>query len=292
MHPLTRRKLLTAYAFMAPSLIVLAVFIIWPMISALRISLYDWSLSGTSDFVGLDNYAALFDDPQFSNALVKTLYYAAVATPVSVGVALGLALLLNTRIPGRGFFRTALFLPAVTSLGVVAIAWSFLLQPDIGMLNYWLGKVGIGGGRWLTDPTWAMPAVITVGVWRNAGFYMVMYLAGLQSIPRDIYEAAEVDGVTRWQRFRHITWPLLANTTMFVFIIALIATLQAFDQIFVMTGGGPFFQTETLVMLLYRVGFEQFDLGYASAVSYVLVVFIFVLSMAQFWYFRKRQVTY
>ena len=227
---------------MAPSLIILGLFIVWPMIQALRISFQDYSI-GASEWIGLENYRELFRDPQFSNAFWNTVYYAGVATPVSVALALVLALLLNAALPGRAFFRSSIFLPVVTSLAIVAIAWTFLLNPDIGLISYWLGKVGLTTKNWLRDPEWAMPAMILVGVWKNVGFYMVMYLAGLQSIPRELYEAAALDRAGPWQRFRHITWPLLANTTMFVFIIAAIAALQAFDQIYVMSRGGPFFQT-------------------------------------------------
>ena len=290
--PLRRRRILTAYAFMGPSLVVIAVFLVWPMYRALRISFMDYSVFGASEWIGLENYRTLLSDSNFHNAFWNTIYYAGVTTPVSVALALGLALLLNQRIPARGFFRASIFLPVVTSLAIVAIAWTFLLDPNIGLLQYWLEKIGVRSGGWLQDPEWAMPAVILVGIWKNVGFYMVMYLAGLQSIPREFYEAASVDGATAWQRFRRITWPLLSNTTMFVFIIAAIAALQAFDQIYVMTRGGPFFQTETLVMQIYRLGFSEFEMGYAWAISWVLVVLIFFLSLIQIRYFSRRAVRY
>ena len=277
---------------MAPSLIVLAVFIVWPMIQALRISFFEYSVIGATEWIGLENYRDLLSDPGFSNALVNTLYYAGVTTPLSVGLALALALLLNARLPGRSFFRSSIFLPVVTSLAIVAIAWTFLLNPDIGLISYWLAKVGLTSGNWLRDPSLAMPAMIMVGVWKNVGFYMVMYLAGLQSIPRDLYEAAALDRAGPWQRFRNVTWPLLSNTTMFVFIIAAIAALQAFDQIYVMTRGGPFFQTETLVVMIYRLGFREFEMGYASAIAWVLVALILVFSLLQIRYFNRRTVQY
>jgi multiple sugar transport system permease protein len=289
---LSRRRALTAYAFMGPSLILLAVFVVWPMTQALYVSFLEYSVLGVSEWIGLRNYTTLVGDPAFLNALRNTIYYAVVTTPVSIALALGLALLLNRRIALRGFFRSAIFLPVVTSLAIVAIAWSFLLDPDIGLISYWLGKIGLQSGGWLRDPNLAMPAVMLVGIWKNVGFYMVMYLAGLQAIPQEFYEAAQVDGASRRQQLRYITWPLLANTTMFVFIIAAIATLQAFDQIFVMTRGGPFFRTETLVMLIYRLGFQQFEMGYAAAISWVLVLLIFGLSLLQIRYFNKRMVTY
>ena len=290
---LGRRQARAAWAFMLPSLVVLAVFVVYPMTQALYLSFTEYNVLQPARWVGLENYQRLVSDPAFHNALVNTLYYAAVTTPVSVALALGLAILLNRRLPLRGFLRTSVFLPVVLSLAIVAIAWNFLLDPNIGLLSYWLGKVGIVSEQgWLRDPALAMPAVMLVGIWKNVGFYMVMYLAGLQSIPRELHEAAAIDGAGPWRRFRRITWPLLANQTMLITILAAIATLQAFDQIYVMTRGGPFFKTETVVMMIYRVGFKEFEFGYASAVSWVLVLLIFGLSMAQMAYFRKRTVSY
>lgn len=278
---------------MLPSIVILGVFVVYPMTQALYLSFTDYDVLNPARFVGLDNYDRLLGDDEFRNALLNTLYYAAVTTPVSVALALLFAVLLNMKLPLRGFARTAIFMPVVLGLAVVAIAWSFLLDPDIGLLSYWLGEIGIGTGQgWLRDPDLAMPAVMLVGIWKNVGFYMVIYLAGLQSIPRDLYEAARIDGASAWQQFRRVTWPLLANQTMLVTILCAIATLQAFDQIFVMTGGGPFFQTETLVMLIYRSGFERFEFGYAAAVSWVLVLLILVLSLLQLLYFRRRAVRY
>ncbi|MEV6980277.1 sugar ABC transporter permease [Sphaerisporangium sp. NPDC051017] len=288
-----RRQARAAWLFMLPTLAVLGVFVVWPMLQALYLSFTDYQVFAPARWIGLENYQKLVSDPAFANALVNTLYYAAVTTPVSVALALGLALMLNRRMPLRGFIRTAVFVPVVISLAVVAIAWSFLLDPNIGLLSHWLSKIGIVSEQgWLRDPSLAMPAVMIVGVWKNVGFYMVMYLAGLQSIPTALYEAARVDGAGALMQFRRITWPLLANQTMLIVILAAIATLQAFDQIFVMTHGGPFFRTETLVMMTYRVGFKEFQFGYAAAVSWALVLLIFVLSMLQVAYFRKRAVTY
>jgi ABC-type sugar transport system permease subunit len=287
---LYRRRALSAVAFMLPSLVVLAVFMVWPMVQALRISFTDFNVF-QSNWVGLENYRTLIHDEAFRNALGNTLLYAGITTPVSVGLALVFALLLNRKVRGREFFRAAIFLPVITSLAVAAIAWTFLIDPDIGIVPYWLEKVGVQTGG-LGNPTWAMTWVIVVGVWKNVGFYTVMYLAGLQGIPREIYDAAEVDGAETWTRFRTMTWPLLTNTTMFVFVIALIAALQAFDQIFVMTRGGPFFQTETLVMMIYRLGFNEFQMGYAAAISWVLVLLVFALSLLQIRYFNRRLVRY
>jgi len=288
-----RRRLLTAYAFMLPSLAVMALFMFYPLIRAAWLSLTNYSFFGTSQFIGLGNYTKLVHDAQFWNDLGNTAYYAAVTTPVSIILALGLALLLNRRgLPGRGILRAAIFLPAVVSLAVAAIPFRLMFTPSIGLVTYWLGAIGIHASDWLNSTTLAMPAVIIVGIWKDVGFYMVIYLAGLQTIPREFYEAARIDGASTWQRFRRITLPLLNNTTMFVTIIALIASFQAFDQIYVMTQGGPAFSTETLVMLIYRQGFQNFSMGYASAIGYVLVLIILLFSLLQMRYFNRRAIRY
>lgn len=287
------RRALTAWLFLTPALLVLLAFTLYPMVQAVYLSLTDYNLIRAAEWVGLENYAELFQDPAFWNAFGNTVVYALVVTPVTVVFALVFALMLNQRFAGRAFARTAIFLPFIVSLGIIAIAWAFLLDPNIGLLSYWLSLIGISPEQgWLTDPRYAMAAVMIVGVWKNVGFYMVIYLAGLQSIPGDMYEAARLDGAGPWQRLRSITLPLLSNQTLLVSVLALIATLQAFDQIWVMTRGGPFFRTETLVMLIYREGFQELRFGYASAISFVLLVFVFILSMVQFGFLRRKQVTY
>ena len=289
---LARRQALRAYGFIAPSVVILGAFMAWPLISSLRLSFYKSSGFGPDQFLGLGNYRTLAHDPVFLADLGRTLLYAVVVTPVTVGLSLVFAVMLNRRMAGRSFFRAAIFLPAVLSLGVMSIAWDFLIDPNIGMLPRWLAPLHISLGNGVADPHLALVYVMAVGVWKNVGFYMVMYLAGLATIPTELYEAASIDGAGPWHRFSKITWPLLSNTSMFVFVIAAIAALQAFDQVYVMTRGGPFFQTETLVYLIYRKGFGDFDFGYASAVSWVLLVIVFIISMGQNWYFSRRQVTY
>lgn len=288
-----RRRMRVAYTFMLPSLVVMGLFMFYPLIRAAYLSLTNYSFFGTSQFIGLSNYSHLLHDSQFWADLRTTIYYSIVVTPVSVALALGLALLLNRRrMPLRGVFRAAIFLPAVVSLAVAAIPFRLMFTPSIGLITYWLGKLGISSGDWLDSTTLALPAVMIVGIWKNVGFYMVIYLAGLQTVPGDFYEAARIDGATAWQQFRRVTLPLLSNTTMFVTIIALIASFQAFDQIFVMTQGGPAFSTETLVYLIYRQGFQNFNMGYASAIGYVLVLIILMFSLLQFRYFNRRAVRY
>ncbi len=287
------RRSITAWLFLAPSLIVLSAFTVYPMIQAAYLSLTNYNLIRPARWVGFDNYVELFHDPAFWNAFWNTIVYAVVVTPATVLIALALAVLLDRQFVGRAFVRTSIFLPFIVSLGIIAIAWSFLLDPNIGLISYWLSQLGIVSGQGLlSDPAWAMPAVMFVGVWKNVGFYMVIYLAGLQSIPEELREASRLDGANAWQRFRNVTLPLLSNQTMLVSILALIATLQAFDQIYVMTHGGPFFRTETLVLLIYREGFQQLRFGYGAAISWVLLAFVLLLSVIQYVFFQRRQVRY
>ncbi|MBD3777828.1 MULTISPECIES: sugar ABC transporter permease [unclassified Cellulomonas] len=285
-----RRRTRTALAFLAPALLVLGVFVVWPMLSALQMSFTDASGFGQAEWVGLENYARIVTDPDIRDAVGNTVLYAVLFTPTAVVVALALALLLNDpRLPLRGLFRTALFLPFIISLAVGALAWSYLIDPQVGLLHYWLRGLGIDLGNVLQDPTLAMPAVALVAVWKNFGFYMVIFLAGLQDIPGSLYEAAKMDGAGAWSRFRHITLPMLSNTTAFVLIFALIAALQAFDQIYVMTGGGPYGSTQTVVMEIYESGFRKLELGFASALSYVLLLATLLLSLVQFVFFGRRE---
>lgn len=286
----TRRTSLVALAFLAPALVILTVFVAWPMVSALRLSFTDASGFGEEEFVGLDNYVRVFTDPDVLQAMGNTAYYAILFTPTAIVAALLLALLVNhPRLPGRGAFRTALFVPFIVSLAVAAFAWSYLLDPQIGLLNHWLRVLGIQIGNVLQDPALAMPTVALVAVWKSFGFYLVIFIAGLQEIPASLYEAARVDGADAWQRFRHITLPMLGNTMAFVMIVALIAALQAFDQIYVMTGGGPYGTTQTVVMEIYTSGFKKLELGFASALSYVLLLITLVLSLIQFRFFGRRE---
>ncbi|MGF0115200.1 carbohydrate ABC transporter permease [Promicromonospora sp. Marseille-Q5078] len=279
-----------AFTFLAPALVVLGVFVVWPMVSALQMSFTDASGFGQAQWVGWDNYARIFTDSDVRDAVVNTVVYAVLFTPTAVVVALALALLLNDpRLPFRGLFRTALFLPFIISLAVAALAWSYLIDPQVGLLHYWLRGMGIDLGNVLQDPTLAMPAVALVAVWKNFGFYMVIFLAGLQDIPGSLYEAAKMDGAGAWSRLRHITLPMLSNTTAFVLIFAMIAALQAFDQIYVMTGGGPYGSTQTVVMEIYESGFRQLELGFASALSYVLLIATLLLSVVQFVFFGRRE---
>ncbi len=285
----TFRRRAIVVAFLAPALIILGAFVAWPMISALGLSFTDASGFGDPNFIGLANYIRAFTDPQILRSIANTGLYALLFTPVAIIVALVLALIVNSpRLPFRGFFRSTLFLPFIVSLAVAAFAWSYLLDPQIGLVNYWLQGAGIRIGNVLQDPLLAMPTVVLVAVWKSFGFYMVIFLAGLQDIPGSLYEAAELDGANAGKRFTNVTFPMLSNTFAFVVIVALIAAFQAFDQIYVLTGGGPYRSTETIVMQVYQSGFKDLDLGFASALSYVLLTITLLLSLVQFLFFGRR----
>lgn len=277
------RKLLVAAVFVLPALAVLGAFVFWPMLSALGLSFTDASGFGRTEFVGLDNYREVFTDSKILAAMGNTLAYSLLFVPTAMVVALALAFALNSpRLPLRGLFRTALFLPFIVSLAVAAFAWQYLLDPQVGLVNYWLQNTGVQIGNVFRDEALAMAAVAFVAVWKSFPFYMIVFLAGLQDIPESLYEAARVDGAGAIRRMRHITLPLLGNTTGFVVVIATIAALQAFDQIYVLTGGGPYRSTQTIVMQIYESGFRNLDLGFASALSYVLLVATVVLGAIQF----------
>lgn len=269
--------------FLAPSLLVLAVFVFWPIIQSVVLSFHQWRFGAeVQEFVGLANYEKLWNDSRFWNAFRNTVYFTAAFVPFGIVIPLMLALALNRALPLRALFRSALFLPVISSFAVVALVWRFLLDPDIGLLSYWAGFLGLPKFAPLRDPDWAMPAVIVVALWKNIGFNMVIYLAGLQGIPPMLYEAARIDNATRWTQFRAITWPQLRTTNVFVLVISIIGAFQVFDPVFVLTpNGGPLFSTETLVSFIYRQGITQFNLSYAAAVGFVLFAIVLALTLVQ-----------
>ncbi len=279
------------YGFILPSALLLAVFTLWPIVQAFWISLHDWSfLSEERPFVGLANYLELLGDERFWNAFRVTALYTLGTVPVQVGLALGVAVALNERLRGLAVLRAAYFLPVISSLAIMAIVWSFLIDPQVGLLAGWMRALGLRTIDFLRDPILALPAVIFVGLWKNLGFSMVILLAGLQGIPREYYEAAAIDGASRWQRFRHVTIPGLRHTLLFVLVISVIASLQVFDQVYVMTRGGPLFATESLVTYMFHEGFDLFRMGYASAIAWVLFLVILAVSTVQLRLFRYRDV--
>lgn len=263
--------------FVAPALLVIFIFFFVPVAAAFLLSFTDFDIYALGNleylrFVGLGNYLRLIQDPLFWIALRNTLYFVLIGGPLSIGVSLGAALLLNSKLVRfKGVFRSALFMPVVTTLVAVAVVWRYLYHPRYGLLNYGLGLIGgVGPIDWLGDPTWAMPAIILMAVWKNFGFNMIIFIASLQSIPQHLYEAARIDGANAWRQFRHVTLPLLGPTFIFVTLITLIGYFQLFAEPYVMTQGGPAHSTLSIVLFMYEQGFRWWDLGYAAAVAFVV----------------------
>ena len=285
------RRALVAAGFLAPGLLPLVLFTLGPMAASLIISLLRWDLLRPPRWKGLGNYAQLLGDPDFHAAVLHTLYFIVGYLPLAFVGGLAIALALNQRLRGVAIFRTIYFLPVVTSWVVVAFMWKWLLNPQSGIVNYALSFVGIHGPGWWTDPGWAMPSIIVASAWKDLGFVMVILLAGLQAIPEDYYEAAAVDGAGRWARLWYITLPLLSPASFFVVVISLINSFQVFDQIWVMTGGGPVDSTSVVVLQIVRNAFSYGQVGYASAMSWVLFAGILLVTLVQL-RLQRRWVTY
>jgi multiple sugar transport system permease protein len=281
------RRSLAAWSLVAPALAVIGVFFALPVAAALLVSFTDFDIYALADvanlrFVGLRNYARLLETPLFWHALGNTFYFVAAGVPLSIGISLGAALLLNSPLArARAFFRTALFVPVVTTLVAVAVIWRYLFATRYGLLNYALGRIGIAPIDWLGDPHWAMPAIILFAVWKSFGFNMVILLAGLQSIPQELYEAARMDGASRTQQLRYITLPSLAPLLLMVSILTLAGHFQLFAEPYVMTQGGPLQSTVSVLYFMYEEGFKWWNLGSASAVAFVLFLFIFAVTVLQ-----------
>jgi multiple sugar transport system permease protein len=278
---LRREETIAGYLFLLPNLIGFLIFSLIPIAATFGLTLTDWNLVGKRSFVGLENYLKLVNDKLFWQTARNTVVYTIGAVPAGVFIAFWLALLLNRKMRGVVFFRTIFFLPHVTLTVAIAIVWAWIYHPELGLLNYLLGRVGIDGPRWLQSTTWAMPAIIIMSNWKGIGYAMLIFLAGLQAIPQELLEAATIDGASPFQRLRHIVVPLLAPTTFFILVTSFIGAMQAFDQFYVMTQGGPAYSTTTLVMYIYQNGFEWFQMGYAATVAVVLFACIFVVTALQ-----------
>ena len=282
-----------AWWFVGPALLVIAVFFVLPVLAGLAMSLTDFDIYALADLrnlriVGLRNYAELLQRPLFWKALGNTLYFVVVGVPLSLAVSLGAALLLDSRFARfQPFFRTALFAPVVTTIVAVAVIWRHLLGTRYGFVNYALGAIGIAPIDWLGDPRFAMPAIITFAVWKNFGYNMIILLAGLQSIPRDLYEAARIDGASALARFRYVTLPMLAPILTIVGILTVAGYFQLFAEPYVMTQGGPLQSTVSVLYFMYEEGFKWWNLGTASAVAFMLFLLIFAVTMLQLRQMRR-----
>jgi multiple sugar transport system permease protein len=278
------RSSLVAWTFVGPALAVLGVFFGLPVLAALLLSLSDFDLYALADwdnlrFVGLDNYSELLRTPLFWKSLGNTFYFVLVGVPLSIAVSLAAALLLNAPVTRfRAFFRTALFAPVVTTLVAVAVIWRYLFHTSYGLVNWALGHVGIAPVDWLGDPAWAMPTIILLAVWKNFGYNMVIFLAGLQAIPQDLYEAARIDGASRRRQFWHITLPMLGPVLMVVGVITVAGYFQLFAEPYVMTRGDPLQSTVSVLYFMFEEGFRWWNLGRASAVAFLLFLIIFAIT--------------
>lgn len=288
---LERHDWLTGYLFVAPSALLFLAFLAFPVVFSLWLSLLNWNLmSPNQAFVGLANYQQALTSPAVWNSLGVTAYYIIGLVPLRMAIALALALFLNQKIRGLGLYRTLYFTPVVTSGIAVSIVWLWIFDPTWGIANWVLSVVNIPPLQWLSSPTEAMPALILMSIWKNVGFDMVIYLAGLQGIPATYYEAATMDGAGRWATLRHITWPLLAPTTFFILVTGIIGASQVFDQVFVMTNGGPLRTTEVIVFLIYQQAFRFFQMGYASALAWIVFLLVLILTVVQ-WKFVPQSHT-
>lgn len=269
------------YLFVAPNIILFLTFMIIPILFTFYISFQDWGILGEPDFVGLDNYTSMLTDKVFWISLWNTVYYTVGTVPFEMALGLAGAILLNRKIPLRPFFRSVFFAPVVVSLVASGLIWSWMYNPNYGLINHLLAMVGINGINWLASPAWAMPAVIITTLWVRIGYCLVIYLAGLQAIPETLYEAAEIDGANSWQKFWYMTLPLLKNTTIFVLVIEVIHGFMVFDLIYTMTNGGPGYSTTVIVQYIYQKAFVEGDMGYASAVGTVFFLMIMSLTALQ-----------
>ena len=288
------RSAVVGWALAAPALIVILVFFALPVLIALGLSLTDFDLYALADlstlrFVGVDNYLRLLQTALFWQALANTLYFVAIGVPLSIGLSLGAALLLNTRVAKwQGLFRTALFAPVVTTVVAVAVIWRYLLHTRYGLINQALAAFGIDPVDWLGDPHWSMPAIILFAAWKNFGYNMVILLAALQAVPRELYESARVDGAGSLRQFTDLTFPMLTPTLVMVGIMTLAGYFQLFAEPYVMTQGGPLRSTVSVLYFMYEEGFRWWNLGFASAVAFLLFLIIFTLSAGMFQFDRDQ----
>lgn len=285
------RRSIPAYLFILPGMLLFSVWTFYPLLFSLTMSFAEWNLIKPSRFVGLENYTRAFDDPVFWLALRNTLFYVVVTVPGQMILGLGIALLLDGPLRARAFFRTVYYIPVVTSWVVVSLIFTYLFNGQAGLIN-WVLRDGVQlidkNINWLSEPLTANIAIATLGIWKGLGWTMVIFLAGLQSVPIHLYEAAAIDGATAWQRLRHVTLPLIRQTILFILVLLTIGAFQVFISVYIMTGGNPLHRTEVLLTYMYENSFESLDLGYGSALSYIFAIMVFTLSLAQIRLLRRR----
>ncbi len=281
---LRRRKTLVAYSFILPNLIGFFVFTFVPIVFSLILSFTQWDAGNPIKFIGLDNFVEMFTkDKSFRIALVNTLYYTVATVPITLVISLALAILMNKQLRGRVFFRAVIFFPYVASLVSIAVVWMALFNPDRGPVNGILMSLGIENPpRWAASSVWAMPTIIGLTVWKNMGYYMIVFLAALQGVSGELYEAASLDGANKWQQFRNVTWPGITPTTFFVLLMLMVTTFKSYDIMYITTQGGPGEATKVLAYHIFNSAFVSSRFGYASAVSIVLLAIVLVVTIFQF----------
>ncbi len=284
----TRPQAITGYLFIGPAILLFLVFVLAPVGYALFLSFTDYDVFTRQNWVGLDNYRDILESEIFWRSLGNTAYYAIGTIPTSMALSLLLALVLNQKVRGLAFYRTAYYIPVVTSMVGVGMVWTFLFDHSYGLVNYLLSVFGLPPQDWLGNPALAMPSIIAMSVWKGLGWNMLIYLAGLQGIPDSLKEAAAIDGASRWQTFWNVTFPLLRPTTFFIFVTSCIGAFQVFEQVYVMTQGGPANSTTTVVHQIYNSAFISLEMGYASAMSFVLFLIIMAVSLFNLRYFRHE----
>ncbi|WP_323960138.1 ABC transporter permease subunit [Arthrobacter sp. JZ12] len=278
-----RRTTLIGWTFILPNFLGFLAFTLIPVFAAFALAFMEWNSFSTPEWIGLRNFQEMFGSETFWIALMNTVGYTIGHVPLTLGLALLLAMLLNRKLKGIGFFRVAIFFPYITSLVAVAVVWNMLFNPTTGPINQLLEAIGIANPPgWTSSSDWAMPAVIITSVWRDMGYYMILFLAGLQAIPNELYEAAEVDGANAWQRFWNVTVPGLRPTTFFVLVMLTVSSFKVFDLIVVMTDGGPGRSTTVLSQLIYQEGITEGNFGYSSAISLVLFLIVLTVTVVQF----------
>jgi len=283
------------WLFVAPALVLVFVFFFLPVAASLVLSVTDFDIYAVGEpsyarFVGLSNYGHLLRSPEFWQALKNTFIFALAGGPLTVAASLAAALLVNAKATRfRGFFRTVYFIPFVTTLVAVSVVWRYLYHPQYGLIDFTLSRVGVKGPDWLGDPRWALPAIILMSVWKNFGYNMLIFIAGLQSIPEELYEAAQLDGAGPFLRFRHVTLPMLGPTLLFVAVITMIGYFQLFAEPYVMTQGGPLGSTTSMVLLMYQEGFRWWRMGYAAALAFVLFLVMLLWTFVQFRLQRRSE---
>ena len=279
------------FILLFPNLLIFLIFTVFPVVATFGISFTSWDLLGSMEWVGLENYLTLFRDKTFLKVTGNTFYFTVVSVPLCLIISFFMAVLLDSKIKLLKLWRAIYFLPVISSMVVVAIVWNWLYNPQFGLVNYFLGLIGIEGPAWLSDTTWAMPAVIITNIWKNMGDNMMLFLAGLQSISSSYYEAAELDGANFWQKIRYITFPMISFTTLFVIITSVIGSFQVFDLVMMMTDGGPARSTSVMVHYLYQNAFSYFKMGYACSQAVVLTLIVLILTLLQFKFVKVNDIS-